>query len=79
MLYNNNYSVLRLTKIHFSKSFCASNFLVKSVAIHPSHIGEANQKKIICHIPHNKGPLISLNIDLKHQPYIWRRCSENTY
>lgn len=53
--------MLKLIKMYFSRRFYASNILFKSVAIHPACIAEASQEKIICHIPHNKSPLISVN------------------
>ena len=62
--------MLKLKKIHFLARFCAFCFSLKRVAISPLCAGKENQEKITCHIPRNKGLLISLDIELKHQPCI---------
>lgn len=54
----------------------AKSISLKSVATSPLCVGKENLKEIICRILHTKGPLISLGIQLKHHPCIWRRCSE---
>lgn len=62
--------MLKLTKIHFPERFYAFCFSLKRVAISPLCAGKENQEKIICHIPRNISLLISLDIELKHQPCI---------
>lgn len=66
VLYNSKYSILKLIKDFLQKFLCIKCF--SQECCDPSIMYWWGQSgKIICHIPHNKGPLISLNIELKHQ------------